>query len=160
MALVHDPEILFLDEPTLGLDPQSRRAIWEYIAELKGKKTILLTTHYLEEADALSDRIAIIDEGRIVALGTAEELKDSLSDKQTMIISVGNITAEVIQDLRSRYSEVEYGDQELMVSAKDLRFKEIIDYLYANNIAVYSAALKQPTLEDVFLQITGKELRE
>ena len=61
MALVADPQVLFLDEPTLGLDPQSRRGIWEHIAELKGKKTILLTTHYLEEADALADRIAIID---------------------------------------------------------------------------------------------------
>jgi ABC-2 type transport system ATP-binding protein len=59
MALVSDPQVLFLDEPTLGLDPQSRRGIWEHIAELKGKKTILLTTHYLEEADALADRIAI-----------------------------------------------------------------------------------------------------
>jgi len=64
MALVSDPQVLFLDEPTLGLDPQSRRGIWEHIVELKGKKTILLTTHYLEEADALADRIAIIDEGR------------------------------------------------------------------------------------------------
>jgi ABC-2 type transport system ATP-binding protein len=72
MALVSDPEVVFLDEPTLGLDPQARRAIWEYIAELKGKKTILLTTHYMEEADFLSDRIGIIDEGRVVALGTSQ----------------------------------------------------------------------------------------
>jgi len=160
MALIHDPEILFLDEPTLGLDPQSRRAIWEYIEKLKGKKTILLTTHYMEEADFLSDRISIIDEGKIVALGTAEELKNSVSDKQNMIISVGSMTTEVVEGLQSRYPEVEYGDQELRISAKDIRFKEIIDYLYANGMVVYSAALKQPTLEDVFLQITGKELRD
>ncbi|MCK5433769.1 MAG: ATP-binding cassette domain-containing protein, partial [Dehalococcoidales bacterium] len=79
MALVSDPQVLFLDEPTLGLDPQSRRSIWEHIAELKGKKTIVLTTHYLEEAEQLADRIGIIDEGKIVALGTPRELKDSIS---------------------------------------------------------------------------------
>ena len=70
--MVSDPQVLFLDEPTLGLDPQARRSIWERIAELKGEKTILLTTHYLEEADALADRIAIIDEGKIIALGTPQ----------------------------------------------------------------------------------------
>lgn len=75
MALVHDPPLLFLDEPTLGLDPQARHALWEHILELKGKKTILLTTHYMEEADFLSDRVGIIDQGRIVALGSTSELK-------------------------------------------------------------------------------------
>ncbi len=78
MALVSDPQVLFLDEPTLGLDPQARRTIWEYIAGFKGKKTILLTTHYMEEADFLSDRIGIIDEGNVVALGTSQELKTNI----------------------------------------------------------------------------------
>ncbi len=160
MALIHDPEILFLDEPTMGLDPQSRRAIWEYIAELKGKKTILLTTHYLEEADALSDRIAIIDEGKIVALGTAEELKSSISDKQTMVISAANLTTEVMDGLKNKYPEVEQRNEELKISARELNFKEITDYLYSQGVVIYSAALKQPTLDDVFIQITGKELRE
>ncbi len=160
MALVHDPEVLFLDEPTLGLDPQSRRAIWEYIAQLKGKKTILLTTHYLEEADVLSDRLAIIDEGKIAVLGTPEELKKNLSDKQTMVIKVGNLTAEVMSGLRGRYAEVEQRNDELILSASELDFKEITEYLYSQGITIRSAALKQPTLDDVFIQITGKELRE
>ena len=160
MALIHDPEIVVLDEPTLGLDPQSRRAIWEYIAELKGKKTILLTTHYLEEADALSDRIAIIDEGRVVALGTPEELKSSISDKQTMIISAENLTAEIIDELRRKNLEVEQRNEELAISAKGLNFKDTIDYLHSRGVNIYSAALKQPTLDDVFIQITGKEIRE
>ncbi|MBA7710877.1 Linearmycin resistance ATP-binding protein LnrL [subsurface metagenome] len=162
MALVPDPEILFLDEPTLGLDPQSRRAIWDYIAELKGKKTILLTTHYLEEADVLSDRVGIIDEGKIVALGTPDELKKKISDTNTMIISAENLSAEAIDGLRTmdRYAEVDSASGNLRVSGKDLNFREIMDYLHAQGIVVRSAALEQPTLEDVFLQITGKELRE
>lgn len=162
MALVHSPEILFLDEPTLGLDPQSRRAIWDYIAELKGKKTILLTTHYLEEADVLSDRVGIIDEGKIVALGTPDELKKNISETNTMIISAENLSAEAIDGLRTmdRYAEVDSESGNLRVWGKDLNFREIMDYLHSQGIVVRSAALEQPTLEDVFLQITGKELRE
>lgn len=162
MALVPDPEILFLDEPTLGLDPQSRRAIWDYIAELKGKKTILLTTHYLEEADVLSDRVGIIDEGKIVALGTPDELKKNISETNTMIISAENLSAEAIEGLRTsdRYAEIDNVSGKLKVSGKDLNFREVIDYLYSQDVTIYSATLEQPTLEDVFLKITGKELRE
>ncbi len=75
MALITEPKILFLDEPTLGLDVLARRELWELIGELKGKMTVILTTHYLEEAEALCDRIGIMVSGRLVALGTAEELK-------------------------------------------------------------------------------------
>jgi ABC-2 type transport system ATP-binding protein len=160
MALVHDPEVLFLDEPSLGLDPQARRAVWDYITELKGKKTILLTTHYMEEADALSDRIGIIDEGRVVALGTSDELKRSFTETRTMIVSAGNVTSAVLAGLRAKYLRVEESDEELKLSDKDLDFKEIIDYLHSQGVTVYSAALEQPTLEDVFLSITGKALRE
>jgi ABC-2 type transport system ATP-binding protein len=160
MALVSDPQVLFLDEPTLGLDPQARRAIWEYIAQLKGKKTILLTTHYMEEADSLSDRIGIIDEGRIVALGTSQELKTNLLEMRSMVVIAENITAEVIADLRSKYSRVEKVKEKLRISHKDLDFKEIVDYLHSRGVTVYSAVLEQPTLEDVFIQITGKKLRD
>jgi ABC-2 type transport system ATP-binding protein len=113
MALVSDPQVLFLDEPTLGLDPQARRAIWEYIAGLKGKKTVLLTTHYMEEAD-----------------------------------------------LHGKYSRVAVSKGDLKISHKDLDFKEIVDYLHSRGVTVCSAALEQPTLEDVFIQITGKKLRD
>ncbi len=162
MALVHRPDILFLDEPTLGLDPQSRRAIWDYIAELKGKMTILLTTHYLEEADVLSDRVGIVDEGKIVALGTPDELKNSISDVNTISISAENLSNENIEGLRTRdiYAEVDSASGNLRISGKDLDLREIMEYLYSQSALVHSAALEQPTLEDVFLQITGKELRE
>jgi ABC-2 type transport system ATP-binding protein len=160
MALVSDPQVLFLDEPTLGLDPQARRAIWEYIAQLKGKKTILLTTHYMEEADSLSDRIAIIDEGKVVALGTSQELKTSVFGMRNMVVSTGNLTAEVIADLHNKYSRVAISKEKLKISHKDLDFKGIVDYLHSRGVTVHSAALEQPTLEDVFIQITGKQLRE
>jgi ABC-2 type transport system ATP-binding protein len=160
MALVSDPQVLFLDEPTLGLDPQARRAIWEYIAGLKGEKTILLTTHYMEEADSLSDRIGIIDEGKVVALGTSQELKKNLFGMRSMVVSTGNLTAEVLEDLHSKYARVATTKRELKISHKDLDFKEIVDYLHSRGVTVYSATLEQPTLEDVFIQITGKKLRD
>ena len=162
MALVHDPEVLFLDEPTLGLDPQSRRVIWEYVERLKGKTTILLTTHYMEEADFLSDRIGIVDEGKMVALGTPDELKKSISVRGTMIISAENLSDDIAQELRSqgRDARIEEVSGDLRVSGKELNFREIMDYLHSQDIIVHSAALEQPTLEDVFLHITGKELRE
>lgn len=160
MALVSDPQVLFLDEPTLGLDPQARRTIWEYIAELKGKKTILLTTHYMEEADVLSDRIGIIDEGRVVALGTSQELKTNLFEMRSMVISTENLTAEVMEDLLNKYSRLEKVRGRLKIYHKELDFKEIVDYLHSRGVTVYSAALEQPTLEDVFIQITGKKLRD
>jgi ABC-2 type transport system ATP-binding protein len=160
MALISDPQVLFLDEPTLGLDPQARRAIWDYIAGLKGKKTILLTTHYMEEADSLSDRIGIIDEGMVVALGTPQELKTPTFGMRNMVVSTEHLTAEVIADLHSKYSRVAVTKGQLKISHKDLDFKEIVDYLHSRGVILHSAALEQPTLEDVFIQITGKELRD
>lgn len=80
MALVSEPKVLFLDEPTLGLDVRARRELWKEIVALKGKITIILTTHYLEEAEALSDRVAIMKKGNILALGTAEEIKSSVCE--------------------------------------------------------------------------------
>ncbi len=160
MALVSDPQVLFLDEPTLGLDPQSRRSIWEHITELKGKKTIVLTTHYLEEADALSDRIAIIDEGKIVATGTPRELKDSISDMQVMVVKAKNLTTDAVEGLRKIYPEVKEVEDGVEIKAKEVSSYEIIDYLRPRGVVIESTFLKQITLDDVFLHLTGKELRE
>jgi ABC-2 type transport system ATP-binding protein len=160
MALISDPQVLFLDEPTLGLDPQSRRGIWEHIAELKGKKTILHTTHYLEEADALADRIAIIDEGKIVALGTSRELKDSISDMQVMVVKAKNLPPDVIEGLKEIYPEVKATEDGVEIKAKEVSFHEIVDYLRPRGVVIESTSLKQVTLDDVFLHLTGKELRE
>jgi ABC-2 type transport system ATP-binding protein len=160
MALVHDPPVAFLDEPTLGLDPQARRAMWDHIAQLKGKKTILLTTHYMEEADFLSDRVAIIDDGRIVALGTPGELKASFRKERSLLVTAENVTAEAREALKSRYSRVDDVNGKLRISGDNVDFREITTYLYSNGATVLSAALEEPTLEDVFIHLTGKELRE
>jgi len=160
MALIHNPAVLFLDEPTLGLAPQARRAVWTYITRLKGLKTILLTTHYMDEADFLADRVGIMDEGKIVALGSSRELKTNLLEQRTMVIYAWNLTQRVISEMRGRYAQVEVSDGTMTVSDKKLDFREIVDLLHASGAIVRSAYIKEPTLDDVFLHITGKELRE
>jgi ABC-2 type transport system ATP-binding protein len=160
MAMIHDPPILFLDEPTLGLDPQARRAMWEYIVRLKGGKTILLTTHYMEEADFLSDRLAVIDEGKIVAIGTPRQLKANFLKTRSMLVLAENITPEIMQGLKGRYFQVEEVEGKLRISDENLGFRELTDYLHSSGAVVHSAALEEPTLEDVFIHLTGKEIRE
>jgi ABC-2 type transport system ATP-binding protein len=160
MALIHNPDVIFLDEPTLGLDPQARRAIWDYIIRLKGEKTILLTTHYMDEADVLSDRIGIMDEGKIVALGTSHELKTGMAEKQTMVIYAWNLTQRVIEQVRGQYPDVKVADGTMQITERQLDLKQIVDLLHGAGAIVRSAYIKEPTLEDVFLHLTGKELRE
>jgi ABC-2 type transport system ATP-binding protein len=159
MALIHNPQVIFLDEPTLGLDPQARRAVWEYVARLKGEKTMLLTTHYMEEADFLADRIGIIDNGRIVALDTSANLKADNLETRTMVVHAWNLTQKVVMEIRNQYDSVAISDGTMTITDKRLDFRQIIDRLHAANVTVRSAYIKEPTLEDVFLKITGKELR-
>lgn len=160
MALISDPEVLFLDEPTLGLDPQSRRAIWSHIESLKGEKTIIHTTHYLEEADALADRIAVIDEGRIVAQGTPDELKRGISDGQVMFIESSDMTDEAAAAVSALYPEVSRTNNGIEIRAEDVDLYEVIDILRPRGIGIDSARRKTVTLDDVFLELTGKQLRE
>jgi ABC-2 type transport system ATP-binding protein len=160
MALIHDPEILFLDEPTLGLDPQARRAVWEYIVQLKGQKTILLNTNYMDEADFLADRIGIINEGKIAALGSSTEIKTSILQRQTMVVTALDLTQKIIGEMRSRYEDVEVTDNTITVSDKRIEFKQVVDLLHSSGAVIRSAYFKEPTLEDVFLHITGRGLRE
>lgn len=160
MALVTEPEVLFLDEPTLGLDPQSRRAIWAYIEELKGKTTILLTTHYLEEADALADRIEIIDEAKIVALGTPAELKSSIADGQVTVVEAPNVTADALDALRQLYSDVRATSNGVEIEGEGVNLYDIEDVLRPRGVVIQSSYQKQVTLDDVFLELTGKQLRE
>jgi len=159
MALIHNPPVIFLDEPTLGLDPQSRRAVWEYIARLKGEKTILLTTHYMEEADFLADRIGIIDNGKIVALGIPGDLKTEMLDTHTLVVYAWNITQKAILEMRRIYSDVKISNGSIEISGKEPDFKQIVDNLHSLGVIIRSAHFKEATLEDVFLKITGKELR-
>jgi ABC-2 type transport system ATP-binding protein len=160
MALVTEPEVLFLDEPTLGLDPQSRRGLWEHIEALKGDTTVLLTTHYLEEADALADRVGIIDEGEVVALGTPEELKRTISGAAVMVVEASNITDEAIAALQQLYPKVRAIEGGVEIEADDVSVYAIGDCLRPLGVAIESTHRRQVSLDDVFIHLTGKQLRE
>ena len=159
MALISDPRVLFLDEPTLGLDPQARRAMWRIIEKLKGDKTMILTTHYLEEADALADRAAIINGGSIVALDTPKGLKDSLVGTQTMEITCTGITEAGLDGLRSIYPVVKASGDTILIQGTSISFDGIVDHLRANGVKIEWLTMRKPTLDDVFLGITGEEVR-
>jgi ABC-2 type transport system ATP-binding protein len=163
-GFIHQPKLLFLDEPTIGLDPQTRRKIWDYIKMLNEteKVTIIITTHYLEEADELCDRIAIIDHGKIKALDTPERLKDSLGGD---IIKVGTGTpTRLVSLLKKRRIGLklrEYGGNTVEISAKNgsTLLPAIIALAAKEGIATDYCTIKRPTLEDVFIRLTGTDIR-
>jgi len=159
MALISDPEVLILDEPTLGLDAQSRRAIWDHIEDLKGTKTILHTTHYLEEADALADRIAIIDGGKIIASGTPAELKRGISDGQAVFVEASGLTEESIAALGEISTDVRRTNGGLEIGG-DIHLYDIVDVLRPRGVVIEAVSRRRVTLDDVFVELTGKELRE
>lgn len=159
-ALVHEPEVLFLDEPTTGLDPQSKRALWERIQALSEKGiTMILTTHYMEEAELLCDRIGIIDKGEIIALDTPRNLKKILKGEAVIEVSHdGNLSQEAIKNL-DFVSELDAMHDTFRIYT--VKKKEAISYLFANfGEHILSVDFHEPTLEDVFLHLTGKELGE
>ncbi len=162
MSLVHEPKILFLDEPTLGLDVQSRRHLWDLVLELKKRgTTILLTTHYMEEAESLSDRVAIIDHGKIIAEGTPDELKARVGGDRIYIRPVDPAELDTIcSKLSSRGYDCRI--VEGLVVVKVGRAEEhiigIAKLLEGHRIAEFR--ISKPNLEDVFLELTGRRLRE
>src|SRR4030042_2959480 len=158
MALMSDPQILFLDEPTLGLDPHARKSVWNYIEKLKREKTILLTTHYLEEADALADNIAIMDQAKIIALGTSSELKNKYSTVRTLKISAENISVEIFNNVKNPDWEVIKTISGVEIKAAAIDFNMIIDLLRSKDIRIKGIQFLEPTLNDVFLRLTGKEV--
>lgn len=160
MALMSDPQILFLDEPTLGLDPHARKSVWNYIEKLKREKTILLTTHYLEEADSLADNIAIMDHSKIIALGTSSGLKQKYSTTRTLKISADNISVELFNNVRKPAWEVIKTISGVEIKATEIDYNMIIDLLRSNNIRITSIQYLEPTLNDVFLKLTGKEVKD
>ena len=162
MALVHDPEVLFLDEPTTGLDPEIRADMWQEIGRLAREqgKTVLLTTHYLEEADQLASQIAIVDRGRVVARGTADELKRELRGDTVHI----ELAAEVNGSAKTALSGVR-GIRELTVEGRDLRARAedggqavpaVLQALESHGIDVASVRVARPSLDDVYLRYTGR----
>lgn len=157
MALMPDPKILFLDEPTLGLDPHARRSVWNYIEKLKGEKTILLTTHYLEEADALADHIAIMDHARIIETGTAAELKQRHQSTRELQIRFSPNDADVVKLLRDKGFEAEKIGNGVIIRAVEMDFYSVAELLKNASVQIQSIQMKEPSLDEVFIQLTGKE---
>ncbi|MBC7119985.1 MAG: ATP-binding cassette domain-containing protein [Candidatus Methanosuratus sp.] len=167
-GLINHPQVLFLDEPTLGLDVQTRAAVWQYIRRLKDEygMTLFLTTHYLEEADSLCDRIAIIDHGKIVRIGSPKELKDSLGGD---IIELGIQENDKEEDPTLLILGVEHVKEVKRVGPAEYRIKSelgevtapmIIHRLISNGYHVSKISLMRPTLDQVYLELTGKSIRE
>jgi len=164
-ALLHDPQLLYLDEPTLGVDVQSRRAIWDYILDLKKKgKTILLTTNYLEEANALCDRIAIIDHGKLVVLDTPTELKRRYGDTVMEIETESTISSQLLKQLHNvtGISGVVQTDKIVKIAMSgnepSATGKLITFITHESNIRRISQ--REPNLEEIFLSLTGNRLRD
>ncbi|MBI4823655.1 MAG: ABC transporter ATP-binding protein [Nitrospirae bacterium] len=158
-SLIHKPKVLFLDEPTLGLDPQSRANLWEYIVELpmKHNVTVFMTTHYMEEAEVCR-RIAIIDNGKIIASGSPDELKKMVSGDVIYLRTTDNEKAkEEIKRLFDLDAAIKGGELYITTLRGDSCIPELIRGL---SDMVISVRLERPTLNDVFLKLTGRAIRE
>ena len=160
MALITEPQVVFLDEPTIGLDPQSRRGMWEYIEGLKGSTTIILTTHYLEEADALADRIAIVDTGRVIALGTPSELKASSKVGRATVVEAPSLSDDAYAALHTRYPTAHRADGTVEIDGDDVDVFDVTDCLRPFDVHLTGVYRRHVTLDDVFLELTGKQLRQ
>jgi ABC-2 type transport system ATP-binding protein len=163
-ALVGDPDLLFLDEPTTGLDPQARRQLWELIEEFKAAgRTILLTTHYMDEAERLCDRVAIMDHGKMIAQGTPRELIASIGVEHVVEFSTGNAALDLggvrsmrgIRDVRS-----ENGSVLLQVTELHRSVPELLEELGRQGLPLTELRTHSATLEDVFVHLTGRHLRD
>jgi len=163
LALLHKPKVLFLDEPTLGLDPAVRQKYWGIILELrKNGITILMSTHYMEEAEILCDRVGIIDEGKILlsdkpvklinSLGVLSKVK-FMSSKPVALSALENITG-VVSARRDRYS------YDLETEKPEISLRELLAWESGFEGKIFNLQVRQATLEDVFLKLTGRSLRD
>jgi ABC-2 type transport system ATP-binding protein len=165
MGLVNDPLLLFLDEPTAGLDPQVRLEIHSLIEDLRREnRTILITTHYIEEAEKLCDRVAIVDSGKIIAIGTPRELQDRSAGKSTIEIVCEQAIDEAAMPAWPEATASKLSDDKRSLVVSSLRpartLVEIVKWVDAQGLGLEDVHLKRPTLEDVFIEMTGKKLRE
>jgi len=166
MSLVHDPEILVLDEPEAGLDPQGRVLVREYIMSLAREKTIILTTHNMDEADRVSDRVAIIDFGKLLVVDTPEALKASVGAGDVVEINLeGQNGTEAIQKALALHKErvsIEITGNTLILRALDIvqLLPALMESLELAGLLPGEIRLRENTLEDVFIQLTGRRLRE
>ena len=164
-ALVGDPELLFLDEPTTGLDPQARRHLWDLVDELKSAgRTIILTTHYMDEAERLCDRVAIMDHGKIIALGTPQQLIASIGGEHIVEFAInveGTVDAAALTAIPGIQSHrVDAGLHQLSVSELHVAVPRIFAALTAQGLHLSEFRTHSATLEDVFVGLTGRNLRD
>ena len=160
IALVNDPEVIFLDEPTTGLDPKARRDVWNLIEGLRDQqKTVFLTTHYMDEAEVLSDRVVIISYGKIIADGTPSELILKHGGKTTLIVEEGGTEAHNILRKKFPDSKIENGDVLVPINGKS-DLPEAVMMLNGNKADYAELIVRRPNLEDVFLNLTGKKIVE
>ncbi|WP_416150669.1 ATP-binding cassette domain-containing protein [Salipaludibacillus sp. HK11] len=166
MGIIHRPNILFLDEPTTGLDPEARSSLWETIKSLANNEnlTVLLTTHYLEEADQLSDYLAIIDKGKVVVEGTSESLKKVLNGDMLQL-EVKDDELHLAQKLLPLLAGIEdiFTDGPnlfLRTSNGAERLPAVMSFLEKEGITVQSATVSRPSLDDVYLHYTGRSFQE
>lgn len=164
-GIAHKPELIFLDEPTVAVDPQSRNSILEGIKELnKNGATIVYTTHYMEEVEQLCNRIAILDKGKVIAIGTKEALKELTTMGEKITVEVENLEKTIISELKTMENiiDVKYEDENLFVTYKkgEDNLEKMISFLKENNVKYTKIFSELPTLNDVFLELTGKQLRD
>jgi ABC-2 type transport system ATP-binding protein len=167
VGLMHKPQLLFMDEPTVGIDPQSRRRILDTVIDLKNQgMTVLYTTHYMEEAEELSDRVGIIDHGKLIALGTQKELTRLVGEQETLRLHLGEgddseKTAEMLQSLESVVlAGAVNGEVVLTVEEAATALPSIVSAANEANIRIRSIDIQEPNLEAVFLHLTGRALRD
>lgn len=166
VTLLHEPEVLIMDEPTVGIDPQSRNYILEMIRRLNKEKnmTILYTSHYMEEVEKLCDRIYIMDHGEIIASGTNQELKNILANDETIQIDVESLSKDFSDQLAS-HQVVQKVTQEgkgykVIASKGDDLLGEVFEMAKTSHTKIIGVVVQTPTLEDVFLHLTGRTLRD
>jgi ABC-2 type transport system ATP-binding protein len=162
LALINDPELVFLDELTTGLDPQARRAIWDLVRGIRDRgKTVFLTTHLMEEAERLCDRVAILDHGRVIDIGTPAELVRRHCPERTVVVTTDDPTArERFQAIPAVVSVSVQGPQVTVRGSGEELVTEVIRCLGERRIRVVDFRTETPTLEDVFLRLTGHLIRD
>jgi len=163
MALVHDPEILVLDEPEAGLDPQSRVLVREYVKSLARRKTIILTTHNMDEAERMADRVAIIDHGKLLTLDTPEALKRTVGEGDVLEIETGEVGVRSALSVVAKIApQVSSTNHTLVIRARGVveLLPAILDTLRSVDAHPGEVRLRANSLEDVFISLTGRRLRE
>lgn len=157
LALVNDPKVVFLDEPTTGLDPRARRRIWDLIRKLKSEgRTVILTTHYLEEAEMLADRVGIVFKGKMLVEGTPKEIIEKKGKGKRLLVSSDPKLTSYMENQLQLHCTPEEG----LVSAHIRSNRDVIDilsFVEKNGIPVSNLQIREDTLEDIFIEMVGKE---